>query len=68
MVIFCCRIWVSCGKVGRLKHLAAPGIPIVSPIMVTDLIMDGNLGQPFLSQYVVTLDLAVSRLWLTPIA
>ncbi len=49
----------------RLKHLAAPGIPIDSPVMVTDMIMDGNLGQPFLSQYVVTLDLANSRLWLT---
>lgn len=50
----------------RLKHLAAPGIPIDSPVLVTDLIMDGNLGQPFLSQYVITLDLANSRLWLAP--
>jgi hypothetical protein len=25
--------------------------------------MDGNLGQPFLSQYVVTPDLAASRMW-----
>lgn len=29
--------------------------------MVTDMIMGGNLGQPFLSRY-VTLDLATSRM------
>lgn len=50
----------------RLKHLAAPGIPIDSPVMVTEMIMDGNLGQPFLSQYVVTLDLKNSRMWIKP--
>ncbi|MFT3743083.1 MAG: aspartyl protease family protein [Pyrinomonadaceae bacterium] len=50
----------------RLKHLAAPNIPTDSPVLVTDLIMDGNLGQPFLSQYIVTLDLANSRMWLRP--
>lgn len=50
----------------RLKHLAAPGIPIDSPVMVTEMIMDGNLGQPFLSQYVITLDLKNSRMWLKP--
>jgi len=48
----------------RLKFDAAPGIPIDSPVMVTDMIMDGNLGQPFLSQYVVTMDLANSRMWI----
>jgi len=31
---------------------------------VTDLIMDGNLGQPFMSEYVITIDLAHSRLWM----
>jgi len=31
---------------------------------VTDMIMDGNLGQPFMSQYVITFDLANARLWL----
>ena len=50
----------------RLKHLAAPGIPIDSPVMVTEMIMDGNLGQPFLSQYIVTFDLKSSRMWLKP--
>jgi len=30
---------------------------------VADMIMDGNLGQPFMSQYVMTFDLANGRLW-----
>jgi hypothetical protein len=48
----------------RLKFEAAPGVPIDSPVMVTDMIMDGNLGQPFMSQYVITFDLAHERLWI----
>ncbi len=51
-------------KEQRLKFEAAPGIPIDSPVLVTDMIMDGNLGQPFMSQYVMTFDLAHSRLWI----
>lgn len=49
----------------QLKFEAAPGVPIVSPALVTDMIMDGNLGQPFMSQYVITFDLAHGRLWIT---
>jgi hypothetical protein len=52
------------GKEQRLKYEAAPGVPIDSPVVVTDMIMDGNLGQPFMSQYVITFDLANGRLWL----
>jgi predicted aspartyl protease len=52
-------------KEQRLKFDAASGVPIDSPALVTDMIMDGNLGQPFMSQYVITLDLAHGRLWLT---
>lgn len=48
----------------HLKYNAAPGVPIDSPVVVTDMIMDGNLGQPFMSQYVITFDLANGRLWL----
>jgi hypothetical protein len=48
----------------QLKFEAAPGVPIVSPALVTDMIMDGNLGQPFMSQYVITFDLAHGRLWI----
>lgn len=31
--------------------------------MIADMIMDGNLGQPFLSKYIVTIDLKNSRIW-----
>jgi hypothetical protein len=51
-------------KEQRLKYEVAPGFPIDSTVLVTDMIMDGNLGQPFMSQYVITMDLANSRLWL----
>jgi hypothetical protein len=51
-------------KEQRLKYEAAPGVPIDSPVLLADMIMDGNLGQPFMSQYVITFDLARGRLWL----
>lgn len=52
-------------KEQRLKYEITPGILIESPVVVTDMIMDGNLGQPFMSQYVMTFDLANGRLWLS---
>jgi hypothetical protein len=52
-------------KEQQLKYDIAPGVPVDSPVLVTDMIMDGNLGQPFMSQYVMTFDLAHSRLWLS---
>ena len=33
---------------------------------VPDMIIDGNLGMPFLSKWVVTMDLARSRVWFQP--
>jgi hypothetical protein len=51
-------------KEQRLIFDIAPGVPVDSPVVVTDMIMDGNLGQPFMSRYIITLDLARSRLWL----
>lgn len=51
-------------KEQRLRYEIAPGIGVDSPVMVTDMIMDGNLGQPFMSDYVITMDLANSRLWI----
>lgn len=51
-------------KEQRLKFEVAPGVPIDSPVLVTDMIMDGNLGQPFMSQYVITFDLSQGRLWI----
>ena len=50
-------------KEQRLKFEVATGLPIDSPVLVTDMIMDGNLGQPFMSQYLITFDLARGRLW-----
>jgi aspartyl protease len=51
-------------KEQRLRYEVAPGFPIDSPVVVTDMIMDGNLGQPFMSQYVMTFDLVNGRLWI----
>ena len=51
-------------KEQHLNFKISPQITIGGPVMVTDMIMDGNLGQPFLAQYVVTLDLKNGRLWL----
>ena len=53
------------GKNQRLRYDAASGVPIDSPVLVTDMIMDGNLGQPFMSQYIITFDLKNERLWLS---
>jgi len=39
-------------------------IKIGGPVMVTEMIMDGNLGQPFLANYILTLDLKEGRAWL----
>jgi hypothetical protein len=50
-------------KEQRLRIDVAPGISVDSPVLVADMIMDGNLGQPFMSQYVLTLDIERGRLW-----
>jgi hypothetical protein len=50
-------------KEQRLKYELAPGVLVDSPVMVADMIMDGHLGQPFMSQYIITMDLAQSRVW-----
>ena len=54
-------------KEQRLRFDAAPGVPIDSPVLVADMIMDGNLGQPFMSQYIMTFDLRQGRLWVKPV-
>jgi hypothetical protein len=51
------------GKDQRLRYEIARSVHVDSPVIVADMIMDGNLGQPFLSQYIVTMDLLNSRLW-----
>jgi hypothetical protein len=52
------------GKDQRLTYKISPDVLIDSPVMVTDMIMDGNLGQPFMSKYIITLDLKSSQLWI----
>jgi predicted aspartyl protease len=51
-------------KEQQINYQLSPGITIGGPVLVTDLIMDGNIGQPFLSQYVVTFDLKQGRMWI----
>ena len=51
-------------KEQRLKFDLSEEVIVDSPVMVTDMIMDGNLGQPFMSQYIITIDIPNSRLWL----
>ena len=51
-------------KEQRLRYEVAPGVKVDSLVVVTEMIMDGNLGQPFMSRYVMTFDLARGRLWL----
>jgi len=52
-------------KEQQLKFDMAPGVHVDSPVIVTDMIMDGNLGQPFMSKYILTFDLGSNRLWLS---
>lgn len=42
------------------------GVQLQGPALVRDLIMDGNIGQKVLRDWVVTLDLAGGRAWLAP--
>jgi len=42
----------------------APGLRATGPAFTPDMILDGNLGMPFLKDKAVTLDLALGRLWI----
>jgi hypothetical protein len=53
-------------KEQRLQFRIADGVSVDSPVVVTDMIMGGNLGQPFMSRHVITFDLAHERLWISP--
>ena len=44
-------------KEQRLQYEVAPGVRVDSPVIITDMIMDDNLGQPFMKEYVITFDL-----------
>lgn len=42
----------------------APGIQASGIVFTPELTIDGNLGMPFLKDWIVTVDLAAGRLWL----
>lgn len=44
----------------------APGLRAQGRAFTPDMILDGNLGMPFLRDKVLTLDLASGRLWIAP--
>ncbi|KGQ18790.1 hypothetical protein LF41_323 [Lysobacter dokdonensis DS-58] len=44
----------------------APGLVARGYVIVGDLNIDGNLGMPFLKDWIVTVDLAAGRMWLQP--
>lgn len=46
----------------------APGVVAQSDIGFTpDMIMDGNLGMPFIRRHVITVDMRAERLWIRPV-
>jgi hypothetical protein len=44
----------------------APGINASGVIFTPELVIDGNLGMPFLKNWIVTMDLKEGRVWLAP--
>lgn len=46
------------------RFAIAPGVEAAGLIFSPDLVIDGNLGMPFLKNWVVTMDLAAGRVWL----
>ncbi len=50
----------------KLDFEVAPGIRARGDAFTPDLTIDGNLGMPFLKDWIVTLDLAHGRAWLQP--
>jgi len=50
------------------KFELAGSVPVAGDFFVPDMIIDGNLGMPFLSKQVMTMDLVRGRLWFGPAA
>jgi len=49
-----------------VKFELAGGIPVEGPALTPDLIKDGNIGVEFFRHWVLTVDLAAGRAWLSP--
>lgn len=49
-----------------VKFAIAGGIPVEGKARTPDMIMDGNIAAQFFKKWVLTLDLASGRAWLTP--
>ena len=45
------------------RFSVAPGMEAAGLIFSPDIVIDGNLGMPFLKDWVVTMDLAAGRVW-----
>jgi hypothetical protein len=46
-----------------LKFDLAPGVPVEGPVVTPEMMLLGNLGMPFMRDYVLTLDFPRQRLW-----
>lgn len=46
-----------------LKFDLAPGVPVEGPAVTPDMMLLGNLGMPFMKDYVLTMDFPNQRLW-----
>ena len=46
-----------------LKFDLAPGVPVEGPAVTPEMMLLGNLGMPFMKDYVLTMDFPNQRLW-----
>ncbi len=55
-------------KSGQSVEMTLVGGPKISgKVLIEDMILDGNIGVPALSNWIVTLDLANERAWIAPV-
>jgi hypothetical protein len=46
-----------------LRFEIAPGLPVEGPAVTPEMMLLGNLGMPFMRDYVLTIDFPHQRLW-----
>jgi hypothetical protein len=49
-----------------LNAILAGGVPLEGSVEIKDIIFDGNIGSPIISNWIVTMDLVHERLWIAP--